>query len=224
MLFLLKRTWKVLNNGKLPPYFSTEPFFITKFPLTNVKWHSVAWPYTMTTLHRSDLIPIRDLITELWEVSKEHLRRVWYSYRGRLLLREPGPIPFWTCTCSTCWDQSFSPTCRYLSGPCTSKITLYSLEFAKTGYWLGSCHGWIQLHSAAKILKQELRNEKLLPTVGFELGTFRLLSRVATNCATRSDFHTIDLEIILSFCISRLLCFPFSSVKPVQMKATITYT
>ena len=36
-------------------------------PLTNAKWHSVAWPNTMTFLHRSDIIPIRDLFffTEL---------------------------------------------------------------------------------------------------------------------------------------------------------------
>ena len=26
----------------------------------------------------------------------------------RLLLRTPGPFPFGTCTCFTCWDQSFS--------------------------------------------------------------------------------------------------------------------
>ena len=33
--------------------------------LTNAKWHSVAWPITLTTIHRSDFIPIRDLFTEL---------------------------------------------------------------------------------------------------------------------------------------------------------------
>ena len=31
----------------------------------NIKWHSVDWPYTMTTLHRSDFIKISDLITKL---------------------------------------------------------------------------------------------------------------------------------------------------------------
>ena len=33
--------------------------------LSNVKWHSVASPDTMTTLHRLDYILIRDLVTEL---------------------------------------------------------------------------------------------------------------------------------------------------------------
>ena len=32
--------------------------------LTNAKWHSEAWPNTMTALHRSDFIPICDLFTE----------------------------------------------------------------------------------------------------------------------------------------------------------------
>ena len=35
------------------------------FPFTNVICHSVAWPYTMTTLDRSDFIPNCDHITEL---------------------------------------------------------------------------------------------------------------------------------------------------------------
>ena len=33
--------------------------------LTNAKWHSVVWLNTMATFHRSDLISIRDLFTEL---------------------------------------------------------------------------------------------------------------------------------------------------------------
>ena len=34
-----------------------------KFP--SHEWHFVAWPFTMTTLHRSDFIPNPDHITEL---------------------------------------------------------------------------------------------------------------------------------------------------------------
>ena len=30
---------------------------IRSFPLTNVKWHSVTWPYTMTTAYWSDSVP-----------------------------------------------------------------------------------------------------------------------------------------------------------------------
>ena len=42
--------------------------------------------------------------------------------KGRLLPRTPGPVPFGTCICSTCCGQSFSRTCRYFSGLCTSNI------------------------------------------------------------------------------------------------------
>ena len=38
---------------------------IWSFPLVNLKWHFVAWPYTMTSLNRSVFIPNHDLITEL---------------------------------------------------------------------------------------------------------------------------------------------------------------
>ena len=38
---------------------------ILKKSLTNAKWHSVAWPNTMTTIYRSDFIPIHDVFTVL---------------------------------------------------------------------------------------------------------------------------------------------------------------
>ena len=38
--------------------------------------------------------------------------------------------PFGTCICSTWWDQSFSRTCRYFSGLCSSNIPRYFLDFA----------------------------------------------------------------------------------------------
>ena len=62
------------------------------FPLTNVKLHSVTWPYTMTTPTDQTLYRTRPF-TEFWVVSMEHLRRVWHADRGRLLLRTPGPVP-----------------------------------------------------------------------------------------------------------------------------------
>ena len=37
---------------------------------------------------------------------------------------------FGTCICSTCWDQSFSRTCRYFYGLCSSNIPRYFLDFA----------------------------------------------------------------------------------------------
>ena len=41
-------------------------------PLTNVKWHSVAWPYTVTTPHWPNVVP-NSTFTEFREVSIEHL-------------------------------------------------------------------------------------------------------------------------------------------------------
>ena len=51
-------------------------------PLTNVKWHSVIdhiqWqPPTDHTFYRTRPF------TEFWEVSIEHMRRVWHADRGR---------------------------------------------------------------------------------------------------------------------------------------------
>ena len=104
-------------------------------PLTNVKWHSVAWPYTMTTLHRSEFMPIRDLITEL-DLLPNYERFSYGICDGRDMptgnayyLRTPGPITFGTCICSIYWDKSFSRCCRYFSGLCTSNISRYFLDF-----------------------------------------------------------------------------------------------
>ena len=40
---------------------------------------------------------------------------VWHANRRRLLLRTSSPVQFGTCICSTCtcWDRSFSRTCRF---------------------------------------------------------------------------------------------------------------
>ena len=49
-----------------------------------------------------DLITVFDVITWFWEVSVEHLERVWLANRGSLRLQAPGPIQLgtvhsWTC-------------------------------------------------------------------------------------------------------------------------------
>ena len=67
----------------------------------------------MTTPYGSDIIPDSTFITEFWVVSIEHLRRVWHAYRGRLLLRTPGPVLFGTCICSTCWNQRRTISMRH---------------------------------------------------------------------------------------------------------------
>ena len=106
-------------------------------PLTNVIWHSVAWPYTMTTLHRSEFMPIHNLLpnSTFYRIIRG-LHRTFSTDVACQLLR--------TCICSTCWDQSFPRTYRYFSGLCTSNIPWYFLEFASlvpcfnltlTPYW-----------------------------------------------------------------------------------------
>ena len=57
--------------------------------LNDILWPDhIQWqPPTDQTLYRT-----RPL-TEIWVVSIEHLRRVWHTDRGRLLLRTPGPVP-----------------------------------------------------------------------------------------------------------------------------------
>ena len=42
--------------------------------------------------------------------------------------------PFGNCICSTCWDQAFSRTCRYVFVLCTLNIPLYVLCFASFEY------------------------------------------------------------------------------------------
>ena len=69
---------------------------------------------TRDTLFRLDIIPVCDLtgLTLLnltfykILVSIEHLQRVWHAYRGRLLLRTPGPVPLWDLHVFQCRDQS----------------------------------------------------------------------------------------------------------------------
>ena len=51
------------------------------------------------------------------------LQRMRLANRGRLLLRTPGPVPFWTCICSNV-ETIFSWTCRVL-GPWISNIPCY---------------------------------------------------------------------------------------------------
>ena len=45
--------WWIIFDGRCGDSYQT----IWSFPLTNVKWHSVTWPYTMTTPYWSDFVP-----------------------------------------------------------------------------------------------------------------------------------------------------------------------
>ena len=50
--------------------------------------------------------------------------------QGTLTLPDTWSVKFLTCICSTCWDQSFSRTCRYFFRICSSNILRYFLDFA----------------------------------------------------------------------------------------------
>ena len=91
------------------------------FHLTYLKWHSVTWPYTMTTPYWSDFVPNS---TEFWVVSIEHLRRVWHADRGHL-------IPsLWDLHMFYLLRPILFRTCRYFSGLWSSNIPRYFLDFA----------------------------------------------------------------------------------------------
>ena len=69
-----------------------------------------------------DLITVFDVITQIREVSIEHLQRVRLANRGRLLLRTPGPVPLGTCICSNV-ETIHSWTC-HVYGPFEFRTSL----------------------------------------------------------------------------------------------------
>ena len=71
------------------------------------------WLLNHSRMYPNFLIPTLTL-TELRQVSMEHLWRVWDASRERLSCRIPGSVPlFRTCLCSNCWDQ-IPRTCHLL--------------------------------------------------------------------------------------------------------------
>ena len=80
---------------------------IWSFPLTNVKWHSVTWPYTMTTPYWSDFVPNSTFYRILSGFHRTFATGV-ACRQGTLTPPDTWSRPFGTCICSTCWDQSFS--------------------------------------------------------------------------------------------------------------------
>ena len=95
----------VLMNIELKPTRSYQT--IWSFPLTNVKWHSVTWPYTMTTPYWSDFIPNSTFYRILSGFHRTFSTGV-ACRQGTLTPPDTWSRPFGTCICSTCWDQSFS--------------------------------------------------------------------------------------------------------------------
>ena len=87
-------------------------------PLTNVKWHSVTWPY----IYNDNPVLIRlctelDLLPYLRGFHRTSAMGVRCRH-GTLTPPDTWSRPFGTGICSTCWDQSFFRTCRYFSGLC----------------------------------------------------------------------------------------------------------
>ena len=76
------------------------------FPLTNVTWHSVNWPYTMTTPYWSDCTKL-DLLPN-FEWFPLNICDGYGMPTGDAYSKDTWSRPFGTRICSTCWDQSFS--------------------------------------------------------------------------------------------------------------------
>ena len=84
-------------------------------PLTNAKWHSVAWqnaltPSTDQTLYQSVSFVPKSTFNRI----KRGFHRIFATVvkwrQGTLTPPDswtPGPVPFGTCICSTCWDHPF---------------------------------------------------------------------------------------------------------------------
>ena len=102
---------------------------IWSFPLTNVKWHSVTRPYTMITPYWSYFVPNSTFYRFLSGFHRTFATSVACE-QETLTPPDTWSRPFWTCICSTCWNQSFSWTCRYFCGLCSSNIPRYFLNFA----------------------------------------------------------------------------------------------
>ena len=137
--FILRATR--LSNKLLEVLWSIPGSYQTKwsFPITNVKWYSVTWPYTITTPYWSDFVPNSTFYRSLSGFHKIFATGV-ACRQGTLTPPDTWSRPFWTCICSTCWDQSFSRTC-YFTGLCSSNIPRYFLDFASAKRILLGCLG-----------------------------------------------------------------------------------
>ena len=80
----------------------------------------------------------------------------------------------------------FEPMMDRLSDTIKSSIEPTNIHpLLKTGYWLDVCHRWFYYPSFGTRTPRQraLQNEKLLPTVGLDHGTFHLRSRCANLCS-----------------------------------------
>ena len=124
--FILRATRlsnKLLEQGYAKERLKSSYQTIWSSPLTNVKWHSLTWPYTMTTSYRSDFVPNSTFYRILRGFCRTFATGV-ACQQETLTPPDTWSRPFGTCICSTCWDQYFFRTCRYFSGLCSFRTSL----------------------------------------------------------------------------------------------------
>ena len=102
---------------------------IWSFPLTNVKWHSVTWPYTMTTPYWSDFVPNSTLYRILSCFHRSFATGV-ACRQGTLTPPDTWSRTLGTFRCFYLLRPILFRTCRYFSGLCSSNIPRYHLDFA----------------------------------------------------------------------------------------------
>ena len=107
---------------------------IWSFPLTNVKWHSVTWPYTMTTPYWSDFVPNSTFNRNLSGFHRTFATGV-ACRQGTLTPPDTWSRPFGTCICFTCWDQflfrNFSLFYRTMLFEYPSVLSRFCFSFAR---------------------------------------------------------------------------------------------
>ena len=170
-------------------------------PFPNFTWHSGTWPCTMTpsidlTLHQfANLLPNwtwLPILTLLPIFLGFHrtLQRVRLAYRGRLLLRTPGPVPFGTCICSYV-ETILSWTC-HVYGPFefrTSFGTSILFPIVKFPWLSGDVP---RLPSYGIYILQLVRFAKCCTSV---LDFHSKISQLIQNCGHR----VIDIELLSKF-------------------------
>ena len=116
----LRQVWHA-DRGRLPLRTpSSAPFWGLAYA---VCWDQFSRLYT-------ELMTVPNLIlTELREVSMEHLRRVWHASRERLLPPTPGPVPLGLAYVLLVETNPF-PNVVILTGLCSSNIPRYFFGFA----------------------------------------------------------------------------------------------
>ena len=112
---------------------------IWSFPLTNVKWHSVTWPCTMTNPYLSDFVPnstfYRILSGFHRTVCDGCCMPTWDAYSSGHLVLPLLRLFFCFFFCSTCWDQRHPISVRHSTSLWHYYRTLHYWTWRFTKYW-----------------------------------------------------------------------------------------